>query len=197
MGLQEAEVFIPSHDLCTPESGDMPRSTEERIQDLFINQRYAECHGIGTMSNGSMSPDLGEMWHHGYLVSPQWGGDLELDSASDGDRTYGAMVHEGLHQHHEGVFLIRDFLCPPDVIRLRIAERRWNLRVPSTTARVVEKFPTGSEIPSQTSVPQSRPERFSTVSDRRRKCSDSSNGYHMEAKDHRRTPLSSSNDSHP
>ena len=32
-----------------------------------------------------MSPDLGEMWHHGYLVSPQWEEELELDSASDGD----------------------------------------------------------------------------------------------------------------
>ena len=61
------------------------------------------------------------------------------------------------------------------------------LRVPSTTARVVRKFPTGSEIPSKTSVPQSHSERFSTVSDRRRKCSVSSNGYHMEGKDNRRT----------
>ena len=30
-----------------------------------------------------MSSDLGGMWHHGYLVSPQWEGKLELDSASD------------------------------------------------------------------------------------------------------------------
>ena len=72
VGLQEAEVFNPSHDLRTPASEDMSRSAEERIYGLFNNQRYAECHGIDTMSNGSISPDLGEMWHHGYCVSPQW-----------------------------------------------------------------------------------------------------------------------------
>ena len=71
MGFQEAEVFIPPHDLCNFESEDMSRSAEERIYDLFINQRYAECHGVDTMSNGSISPDLGDMWHHGYPVSPQ------------------------------------------------------------------------------------------------------------------------------
>ena len=37
------------------------------------------------MSNGSMFPDLGDMWHNGNLVSPQWEVELELDSASDGD----------------------------------------------------------------------------------------------------------------
>ena len=61
---------------------------EGRIYDLFINQRYAECHGIDTMSNGSISPGLGEMWRQGYLVSPQWEGELELDSASDCDNEY-------------------------------------------------------------------------------------------------------------
>ena len=77
--------------LCNFEIEDMPRSAEERIYDLFINQRYAECHGISTMSNGSISPDLGDMWHHGYPVSPQWEGGLELDSASDCDTASGSM----------------------------------------------------------------------------------------------------------
>ena len=63
----------------------MSRSSKDRIYDLFINQRYAECHSIDTMSNGSISLDLGDMWHHGYPVSPQWEGGLELDSASDCD----------------------------------------------------------------------------------------------------------------
>ena len=31
---------------------------EGRVYDLSINQKYAECHGIDTMSTGSMSPDL-------------------------------------------------------------------------------------------------------------------------------------------
>ena len=34
-----------------------------------------------------MSPDLGDMWHHGYLVSPQWEGELKVDSAKDSDST--------------------------------------------------------------------------------------------------------------
>ena len=53
MDLQEAEVFIPPHDLCYFENDDMSRSAEEMIHDLFINQRYAECHSIDTMWNGS------------------------------------------------------------------------------------------------------------------------------------------------
>ena len=39
------------------------------------------------MSNCSKTLDLGDMWHHGYPVSPQWEGGLELDSASDCDNT--------------------------------------------------------------------------------------------------------------
>ena len=60
VGLQEAEVFPPL-DLCISDCEGLSRSAEDRIYDLFINQRCAECHGIDTMSDGSMSPDLGEM----------------------------------------------------------------------------------------------------------------------------------------
>ena len=67
------------------------------------------------------------MWHHGYPVSPQWKGELELDSASDSDSTYGAMIH-GTRDSMSIIrvcslwILIRDSLCP-DVIRLRTAVR--------------------------------------------------------------------------
>ena len=44
------------------ESADMSRSAEERIYDLFVNQRYAECHSIDTMSDGSISPDYLASW---------------------------------------------------------------------------------------------------------------------------------------
>ena len=70
MGLQEADLFSPPHDLCASESEDMSRSAKRRIYDLFINQRCGECHSIDTMSNGSISPDLGDMWYHRYMVSP-------------------------------------------------------------------------------------------------------------------------------
>ena len=66
IGLQEAEVFIPPDYSC-----NISRSSKDRIYDLFINQRYAECHSIDTMSNDRISPDLGDMWHHGFPVSPQ------------------------------------------------------------------------------------------------------------------------------
>ena len=45
VGLQEAEVFNPSHDLRTPESEDMSRSAEERIYDLFINHTLDGANG--------------------------------------------------------------------------------------------------------------------------------------------------------
>ena len=76
-------MFMPPLDICSHD-GDGRR----RTCDFFINKRYAECFGIGTMSNGSMSPDLGEMWRHGHIVSPQWEGKLELDSVSDCDNEY-------------------------------------------------------------------------------------------------------------
>ena len=57
---------------CNFEGEDMSRSSKDRIYDLFINQRYAECHSLIRWSNGSISADLGDMWHHGYPVSPRW-----------------------------------------------------------------------------------------------------------------------------
>ena len=81
------------------------------------------------MSNGSLSPDLGDMWHHGYLVSPQWEGRLELDSANDSDN--GAM-EKGMRDYISVTrkcslwILIRDSLCSPDILSLRTAGRKWN-----------------------------------------------------------------------
>ena len=48
------------------------------------------------MSIGGTFPDLGDMWHHGYPVSPHWEGELELDSASSD------FHNEGLHQCQQG-----------------------------------------------------------------------------------------------
>ena len=106
----------------SPESEDMSRSAEDRIYDLFMNQRYAECHDLDTLSDGSMSPDLGDMWHHGYPVSPQWEGQLELDSMM----VHGMRDSISIMRECSLRLLIRDSLCPPDVTRLRTPERRWN-----------------------------------------------------------------------
>ena len=85
------------------------------------------------MSNGSIAPDLGDMWHHGYPVSSQWEGgpELELDFASDCDSAHGAMV-KGMKDYISVIrkcslwILIRDSLCPPDILSLRTAGRKWN-----------------------------------------------------------------------
>ena len=82
MGLQEAEVFIPPDHPCTFEGGDMSRSSKTG-STISSSTRGVLFH---TLSNGSISPDLGDMWHHGYLMSPQWEGGLELDSASYCDK---------------------------------------------------------------------------------------------------------------
>ena len=120
---------------------DMSLTAERRINDLFINQRCAECHGIKTMSNDRLSPALGEMWHHGYLVSPHWEGGLELDSASDcdnanaevgtsaaqdhatesGPKDYMSVVRESSQR-----ILIRDSPGPPEILVLRTAGSKWN-----------------------------------------------------------------------
>ena len=63
-------------------------------------------------------------------MSPQWERELELDSESDSDSTYGAMEH-GMR---DSTIIIREcsvqvlirVLCPHDMIRLRTAGRRWN-----------------------------------------------------------------------
>ena len=86
--LPESQMFIPPLDLCSYDGEGVSLMAEGMNNDLFMNQRKTECHGIDTMSNGSISLDLGEMWRQGYLVSPQWEGELELDSASDCDNEY-------------------------------------------------------------------------------------------------------------
>ena len=64
-------------------------------------------------------------------MSRQWEGQLEQDSVSGDDNACGAMV-DGMWDSMSIIresslwILIRDSLCPLDVIRLRIAERRWN-----------------------------------------------------------------------
>ena len=119
---------FPSHDHFTSESGDMPRSAEDRIYDLFIDERCAECHDIDTMSDDRMTPDLGDVWYHGCPLCPQWEWQLELDSVSGDDNAFGAMVH-GMR---EPISIIRESSLwirirrPLKVIRLRTAGRRWN-----------------------------------------------------------------------
>ena len=84
---------------------------------------------IDTVTSRNMSPDLGDMWRQGCPKSPEWEGELELDSAeeeeaAEGDKTSSADEHEGkdLDDYLKQVIekplrvLVRDFLlfsrCP-------------------------------------------------------------------------------------
>ena len=93
------------------------------------------------MSDGSISPDLGEMWRQGYPVCPQWEGDLELDSDVENENedeyndSYeaGGSADEGgpkdcNSEVSESSFWasIRDYLTPPDVLIMRTSGPKWN-----------------------------------------------------------------------
>ena len=58
---------------------------DERIRQIFITWGYSVRDDIDSMSSGSMSPDLGDTWHHGLPMSPQWECGLELDSDNDNE----------------------------------------------------------------------------------------------------------------
>ena len=52
--------------------------------DNFPAQGYPKTvDDIDSLSSGSMSPDLGEMWRQGCPKSPEWEGELELGSADE------------------------------------------------------------------------------------------------------------------
>ena len=71
-----------------------------------------------SVSSGSMSADLGEMWRYGCPKSPDWDGDVELDSVDQEDRE---SVEDRLLQAIESPLwaLVRDFLTSDDVLHMR------------------------------------------------------------------------------
>ena len=113
-----------------------------RIRDIIINRGYCQCDDLASMSSGSMSPDLGGTGHPGTSLSPQWEGELELElnSANDYDndsKEDDSTASDSIawRDHTDSISpvreysvwnLIRDSLCPPDVLRLRTVGRGWN-----------------------------------------------------------------------
>ena len=111
-----------------------------RIRQLFIAWEHSERESIDSMSSGSVSPDLGEMWRQGYPVSPQWEGELKMDSdvenenenENDDSDEAGDSADDGLKDYLSQVsdsllwFSILDFLTPSDVLILRTAGPKWN-----------------------------------------------------------------------
>ena len=56
---------------------------DETIRQLFITRGHSERDDIDSMSSGSVPPDLGDTWHQGLPMNPQWEGGLELNSDND------------------------------------------------------------------------------------------------------------------
>ena len=93
---------------------------------------------IDSLSSGSMSPDLGEMWRQGCPKSPEWEGDLELGSADEeeeGDNAGSSdeMEDEGLKDYLNRVndsplgVLVRDYLTPADTLEMRTTALKCNI----------------------------------------------------------------------
>ena len=80
------------------------------------------------VSSGSMSPDFGEMWRYGCPKSPDWDGDLELDSVEEDERE---RVEDRLRQVIESplLALVREFLTSDDVLNMRTTAVKWNTSV--------------------------------------------------------------------
>ena len=107
---------------------------DERIRQLFNTRGYSEnVDDIDSMSSGSMSPDLGDMWRQWHPLSPQWEGELELGVDDDlSDNACERGDDEGLKDHLSETsesplwVSILDFLTPLDVVFMRTGGPRWN-----------------------------------------------------------------------
>ena len=103
---------------------------EERIRQIFNTRSYSgNVDDIDSMSSGSMSPDLGDLWRQGYPERPQCEGELELGSDDDDDRdTAGECDDDGLKDYLSEVrrVSIRDFFTPPDILVMLTAGPKWN-----------------------------------------------------------------------
>ena len=84
---------------------------------------------VDSVSSGSMSPDLGDVWRQGCPESLEWEGDLELGSADEdaegdnaglADENEGEGLEDSLKQAIESPLwvLVRDFLSSADVLEI-------------------------------------------------------------------------------
>ena len=86
---------------------------------------------------GACLPTWGESWRQGCPQSPEWEGELELDSAEEeeGDNAGSADkdVDEGLEDYLKEVIespswvLVRDFLSSADVLEMRTTGLKYNV----------------------------------------------------------------------
>ena len=116
---------------------------DETIRQLFITRGHSERDDIDSMSSGSVPPDLGDTWHQGLPMNPQWEGGLELNSDNDcedeneyqddgsfeefdSDPESGPKDYIGEASESSLWASIRDYLTPPDILVLRTAGSKWN-----------------------------------------------------------------------
>ena len=140
-GLHGSRVEVSQSESCSIGEAVLSLFAEERIRQLFTAWGHSGREGIDSMSGGSMSPDLGEMWRQGYPVSPQWEGGLELDSDDDNENenenndSYeaGDSADEGGPKDYISEVSersqwasIRDYLTPPDVLIMRTGGLKGN-----------------------------------------------------------------------
>ena len=119
----------------------LPMQLPSPVRCLLLVKRLRD--DLDSMSSGSMSPDLGDTRHQGSSLSPQWEGELELelntasdydndskenDSGTAGDSIAWRDLTDSISivREYSVWNLIRDSLCPPDVLRLRTIGRGWN-----------------------------------------------------------------------
>ena len=116
---------------------------DETIRQLFITRGHSERDDIDSMSSGSMPPDLGDTWHQGLPMNPQWEGGLELNSDNDyedenEDEDYGSYEEfDSDAESHPKDYIgevsesslwasTPDHFTPPDILVLRTAGSKWN-----------------------------------------------------------------------
>ena len=124
---------VPS-EACSTGEAVLSSVAQDRIWQLFNTRGYSRnVDDIDSMSSGSMSPALGDMWRQGCPESPQRQGELELGSDDDDERDNAVESDDdGLKDYLSRVsdspswVSIRDFLTPPDILVLRTAGPQWH-----------------------------------------------------------------------
>ena len=127
-GLQGSRVEASPSESGSFGEAVMSLVAEERIRQLFITWGHSEREGIDSMSSGSMSPDLGEMWRQGYPVMTVrtrmkiTTASRRVTIADECDpKEYISEVREGSLRAS-----LRDCLTPSDILVLRTAGSKWN-----------------------------------------------------------------------
>ena len=101
-----------------------------KVQQGCSTGRYHQTvDDSDSVSSGSMSPDLGDLWRQGCSQSPEWEGEWELDFTEEEEGEVASheeeIEGEGLEDYLKQVIesqlwvLVRDFVTSGDVLEMR------------------------------------------------------------------------------